>query len=205
MLACVRPQSSVEQPEGPWRVPITTPDYGAHPSHPDALEIGEVLALGPLPLADGGELKLEEALAAGPVVLVWVGGAEHEELSAWVQRLDGALPELDAMGVSLVFVRPSVPESALRWAVQLRLRSAVACDLDGELAEQLDVLRAPEQGERRADFVVLVLEGEGELGYRKLGGRRPEVEELGAVLEGGAQELMCCPEVCGDEPCAPSS
>ena len=181
------------------RLSITAPEYGAHASHPDALGLGERLELGPLLLADGGELKLEEALAAGPVVLVWIGGAEHEELSAWALRLDAALPEFDARRASLVFVRPSVPESALCWAVQLRLRSAVACDLDGELAGQLDVLRVPEAGQVRADFVVLVLEGEGQLGYRKIGGRRPELEELRAVLEG--QELACCPGECTGEPC----
>jgi hypothetical protein len=183
-------------------VAILDPAYGGDPEHPEAIAIGERLAALSLPLADGGSFELEHALRAGPVALVWIGGAEHEGLTAWARSLDAALPDLDARAATLVFVRPVDADAALRWAVDLGLRSAVAGDPEAELAARLDLLDDAGALAGDVDFAALVLAPDGTVAYRKLGGRRPALDELLAVLDGEADGLRCCPGACVGDPCA---
>lgn len=195
VLACARPPTSTP-PAAPTRLPILDPDYGTHPDHPNALALRTRLDALTLPLADGGSFELADANAAGPVVLAWIGGAEHETLVTWVRTLDAALPQLDERGATLVFVRPLDAEASLRWAVELGLRSAVAADAEAELAAKLDLADPP-----TLDFAVVIVGRDGLVAYRKLGGRRPELDELLAVLDGAADRLRCCPGACVGPPC----
>jgi hypothetical protein len=94
----------------------------------------------------------------------------------------------------LAFVRPLEPEAALRWATELRLQTPVVGDPQGQLGRLLDADAAP------LEFAVLLV-ADGKLVYRKLGGRRPQLEELLAVLDGDAESLRCCPSACGHPPC----
>jgi peroxiredoxin len=197
VLACVRPPTTATTDPGPTRLPILDPAYGSHADHVDALALGDRLDALPLPLADGGSFELADANAAGPVLLVWLGGAEHDSLITWVRALDAALPQLDDRGVTLVFSRPLDAEASLRWAVDLGLRSTVAADPDGELAAKLDLIDPP----TTIDFALVILAADGTIAYRKLGGRRPELQELLAVLDGEAQGLRCCPGACVGPPC----
>lgn len=198
VLGCARPPSSATtEPAGPTRLPILDPAYGSHPEHLDALEIGARLDALELPLADGGNFELANANPAGPVMFVWIGGAEHEALVSWVRALDAALAQLDERGVTLLFVRPLDAEASLRWAVDLGLRSAVAGDPDGELAAHLDLIDPP----TTIDFALLIVSIDGQVAYRKLGGRHPELDELLAVIDGEAQGLRCCPGACVGPPC----
>ncbi len=198
VLACASPPTSMNpEPPGPTRLPILDPAYGAHPEHVDALEIGGRLGELELPLADGGTFELANASAAGPVVFVWIGGAEHEALVTWVRTLDAALPQLDERGATLVFVRPLDAEASLRWAVDLGLQSTVAADPEADFATHLDLGAPP----TTLDFAVLIVAPDGSLAYRKLGARRPDLDELLAVLDGEAAGLRCCPGACVGAPC----
>jgi peroxiredoxin len=200
-LACARvPTTASAEPDGPTRLPILDPAYGQHPEHPDAIAVGASLGPLTLPLADGGGFELANANAAGPVLLVWVGGAEHESLVGWVSALDAALPQLDERGATLLFIRPLEAEASLRWAVDLGLRSAVAADPEGELAGLLDLPEAQEPS-TTLDFALVIVATDGSVAYRKLGGRRPELDELLAVLDGEAASLRCCPAACVGSPC----
>jgi peroxiredoxin len=196
VLACARPPSGTDSP-GPTRLPILDPAYGAHPEHPDALALGTRLDALTLPLADGGSFELADANAAGPVVFAWIGGAEHEILVTWVRALDAALPQFDERGATLVFVRPLGAEASLRWAMDLGLRSAVVGDPEAEFAGKLDLVDPP----TTIDFALLIIAPNGLVAYRKLGGRRPELDELLAVLDGEAKGLSCCPGGCVGPPC----
>jgi peroxiredoxin len=198
VLACARPPTTAStEPAGPTRLPILDPAYDSQPEHADALVLGDRLDGLELPLADGGTFELANASAAGPVLLVWLGGAEHESLINWVRALDAALPQLDDRGATLVFVRPLDAEASLRWAVDLGLRSAVAADPDGELAAKLDLIDPPTS----IDFALVIVAADGTIAYRKLGARRPELDELLAVIDGEAQGLRCCPGACVGPPC----
>jgi peroxiredoxin len=199
--ACQRPAPSVAPEPGPTRLAILDPAYGAHPDHEGAIAPGDRLDALSLPLADGGQFELADAVAAGPVLLVWFGGAEHEGLTSWARALDRELAQLEARAATLVFVRPLEAEAALRWAAEIPLQTTVAGDPDGELAAILDLISTPEAPAPTLDFAVVVLSRSGTVAYRKLGGRRPELAELLAVLDGEAQALRCCPGACVGEPC----
>jgi hypothetical protein len=185
MLGCVRPPTQAEVPEDPTRLAILDAEYGASGDHPGAIRPGDRVE----PLEG-----LAEAFAAGPVVLIWIGGAEHESLIAWIRELDGSLAQLEQRGATLAFVRPLDPEAALRWATELRLQTPVVSDAQGQLGRLLDADAAP------LEFAVLLV-ADRKLVYRKLGGRRPQLEELLAVLDGEGERLRCCPSACGDPPC----
>jgi peroxiredoxin len=199
--ACHRPLASAAPDPGPTRLAILDPNYGADPDHTHAIAPGDTLEALSLPLADGGRFELADAAAAGPVLLVWIGGAEHEGLTSWARGLDRELAQLEARAATLVFVRPLEPEPALRWATEIPLQAAVAGDPDGELAQILDLISAPDQPAPALDFAVIVLTPATQVAYRKLGGRRPALAELLAVLDGEAQTLRCCPGACVGEPC----
>ncbi|MFO7567935.1 MAG: redoxin domain-containing protein [Enhygromyxa sp.] len=196
-MACARPPTRASTPAGPTRLAILDPDYGASLEHPAAIRPGARLEALALPLADGGNFELAATQAAGPVVLLWIGGAEHEPLTTWIGDLDHALAQLEQRAATLVLVRPLDPDAALRWATELRLQTPVAADPEGQLARLLDA-----DGEDRAplEFAVLIV-AEQTLVYRKLGGRRPQLAELLAVLDGEAEGLRCCPEDCRGAPC----
>jgi hypothetical protein len=196
-LACARPPARAEPPAGPTQLPILDPDYGGAAELPAAIAIGDRLTGLSLALADGGPFEIDPALAAGPVILVWIGGAEHEIVSDWVRALDGELAQLDRRAATLVWVRPLAAEASLRWATELRLRTPVVADPHGELAA---LLGATPAAPLTLDVAVVIVI-DGIVGYRKLGGRRPELAELLAVLDGEAERLRCCPEPCAGEPC----
>ena len=197
-LACAGPPATTEAP-GPRRLPILRSEYGAHPDHTEALELGAHLDELRLPLADGGGFELDAARGAGAVILAWIGGAEHEGLTAWLRSLDRGIDALDARGATLVFVRPLPAEAALRWAIDLALQTAVAGDPEGELAARLDAIAEPERP--ALDFAVVIVDRGGQVVYRKLGGRRPELGELLSVLDGDGETLRCCPGACVGDPC----
>lgn len=179
------------------RRPILSAEYGSHVAHPEALGPGEALAQAELELAEGGRFVLDDAAAVGPVILVWIGGAEGQALTAWVRELAAALAEFDARGVTLAFVRPLEPEAALRWAAQLGLQVPVLADFEGALWERLGL----EAAQGVLDQALIVVD-DGVITYRKYGGRRPELAELLAVVDGRGAELRCCAETgCADPPC----
>ncbi|NVB40606.1 redoxin domain-containing protein [Pseudenhygromyxa sp. WMMC2535] len=182
------------------RVEILDPRYGASPAHPEALAPGDRWQLPALETVDGVTMALDTLVEAGPVTLVWVGAAEHAQTSEWVVSLAAGLADFDARGTTLVFARSLPRASALRWAGELRLQAPVLADEAGALTEALGLGAAPELG-----FAVWVLAEDRTLRYRKLGGRRPGLDELLAVLDGQAEGWRCCPDTCPkaarDEPC----
>jgi hypothetical protein len=150
-LACVRPPAIAELPRGPTRLPILASEYGGSTEHPTAIQPGARMDTLALPLADGGTFELADALVAGPVVLIWIGGAEHEALTRWIVALDRSLAQLELSAAPL-------------------------------------------------EFAVMIV-AEQTLVYRKLGARRPQLDELLAVLDGAAEQLRCCPDACEGAPC----
>src|SRR5690606_12437240 len=113
------------------------------------------------------------------------------------RELDRALAQLEQRSATLVFVRPIEPAAALRWATELHLQTPVAGDPNGDLARQLD---AADQAGAPLEFAVVIVV-DRTVSYRKLGGRRPDLDELLAVLDGESDNLRCCPDECAGSPC----
>lgn len=175
-MACVRADAGEVAIEAPTPV---DPADGADLDQPDALGPGDRLELDRLPLADGSVLTLAEAGAIGPIVLLWFGGAEHADLTAWVVELASGLAAFESRGATLVIVRPLPPARAEAFAAELGLQAVVAADEQGELA------RAAGWIEPLPDWALLILDGGSSLRYRKLAGSRPTLDELLGVLDGG--------------------
>lgn len=161
-------------------VDIASPAYGAAAAQPDAIAPGERLELATI-----GALSLHELRGAGPLVLVWIGGAEHAELVAWLQGLAAQVSELDARAITLVVVRPLPQDRAEAFARALRLPFVVAADETGALAAA---------ARWSSPTWAVLVEREGTLVYRKLDARLPTLDELLAASEGRA--LRCCPGAC---------
>ncbi len=191
VLACVRAdQAGLGEPADSTdpRVSVFDARYGAEPSQPGLLALGDRLELDRLVLADGNRLALAEARAIGPLVLLWLGGAEHADLIAWVGELASALPELESRAATLVIVRPLPIARAEAFAAALGLQAVVAADEHGALGRAFGLV------EPLPDWAVWVVDRDSRLRYRKLGGRRPELAELLAVVEG--RPLRCCIDEC---------
>lgn len=196
-LACMRasPEPPREQPIDP-RVDVRSDAYGATPSQPDALGLGERLELDALgrEASEAGGVSLVELRGAGPLVIAWLGGAEHAELIAWLRSLVAGLPELDARAASLVVVRPLPRERSEAFAAELGLQAVVVSDESGELARAAGWSATP------PTWGLLIVAPDATLVYRKLGGRPPELDELLAVLDD--RPLRCCIDTCAP-PCSP--
>ncbi|MFV8753583.1 redoxin domain-containing protein [Nannocystaceae bacterium ST9] len=189
VAGCVRADQTSLQPVAiDPRVAIDEPSYGGDPSQPALLALGDRLELDHLPAGEGQTISLTEARAIGPVVLVWLGGAEHAGLIEWVRELASALPELEARGATLVIVRPLPPDRADAFAADLDLQAVVAADEHGELAMALGWV------EPLPEWALLVVDRQSTLRYRKLAGRRPGLDELLAAIEGRAPR--CCVDEC---------
>ena len=73
---------------------------------------------------------------------------------------------------------------------------------DADVAsEESEPESEPDTAPAQLDFAVLIVDREGALIYRKIGGRRPALDELLAVVDGEAEALRCCPGACVGEPC----
>lgn len=194
-LACVK--ADVQEIEAPVpvdrRVSVSDPAYGADPRWPDLLALGDRLALDHLPLADGSTLELANARAIGPVILLWFGGAEHAELTAWVRELAAGVSEFESRNATLVIVRPLSPAGAEAFATELDLQAVVAADETGALAA------AAGFPDPSPEWAVMIIDGESVLRYRKLAGRRPTLDELLRVLDG--ESPRCCIDDCDEAAC----
>jgi peroxiredoxin len=196
-LGCVRASEDEVEVEAPLvvdpHVSVIDATYGADPERPDLLALGDRLALDELVLTDGSTLALAEARSVGPVILVWFGGAEHAELTAWVRELAGGLGEFESRGATLVIVRPLPPERAEAFATELGLQVVVAADERGALAQAMKF------GDPAPEWAVAIVDRESQLRYRKLAGRRPAPDELLRVIDGDPPR--CCIDACGEPAC----
>ncbi|WP_157596188.1 redoxin domain-containing protein [Plesiocystis pacifica] len=160
------------------------PDPSVDPRFPDALGPGDSLTEAApgleLPTADG-DLRVEELLGAGPVVLIWLGGAEHRKVIAWLEATLAALPELERRGANVLVARPLAVAGALRWAESAGVQVPVVGDTSGHLRAALGL-----RGEARdpVERGVWVLGPSGRVLARGLDEGTPTLEALLAVLDG---------------------
>lgn len=101
-----------------------------------AVKAGEVAPDFALPNVRGGVTRLSELLAAGPVVLSFYRGGWCPFCNLEFKALSAILPELKAMGATLVGVSPETPDSSLATIEKNRLEFEVLSDVGNRVADQ---------------------------------------------------------------------
>jgi peroxiredoxin len=103
-------------------------------SLPEALGVGDRAPDFELRNALGDEVRLSELLARGPVVLTFYRGAWCPFCNAQLRGLQGALPEIEALGASLVAVSPQLPDGSLQLIDEHALTFEVLSDVRSKVA-----------------------------------------------------------------------
>lgn len=94
------------------------------------VEIGEQAPRFVLPDASGGKVSLEDRLATGPVVLSFYRGAWCPICNTELAGLQEALPQIEALGGSLIAVSPQAPDASQAFVQRLGLGYDVLSDAD---------------------------------------------------------------------------
>ncbi len=105
----------------------------------DALAVGGKAADFELPDARGGRVSLAGLLADGPVVVSFYRGGWCPYCDLQFRALQARLPEIQALGASLVGISPQVPDESLSQSERQGLEFPVLSDQDALVAAQFGV------------------------------------------------------------------
>jgi peroxiredoxin len=103
-------------------------------SFPDALAVGARAADFELPNAQGHRVRLADRLERGPVVLIFYRGAWCPFCNLQLRGFQQALPEVEALGASLLAVSPQLPDGSRAMVERNALTFEVLSDLDSTVA-----------------------------------------------------------------------
>jgi peroxiredoxin len=87
-----------------------------------------------LPDARGGEVRLVDLLARGPVVVTFYRGGWCPFCNLQLRAYQAVLPEIQALGATLVAISPQTPDSSLSTAEKAGLAFHVLSDAHNEVA-----------------------------------------------------------------------
>ena len=95
--------------------------------------------------AKGRSLKLSDVYKSGPVVLTWYRGGWCPYCNLSLKALQDALPEIKALGASLVALTPETPDKSLSTQEKNALDFEVLTDENNEVARSYGlVFRVPD-------------------------------------------------------------
>lgn len=103
-------------------------------SFPHALAVGDRAVDFELPNAQGRPIRLADQLERGPVVLTFYRGAWCPFCNVQLRGLQQALPEIEALGASLLAVSPQLPDGTRAIVDKNGLTFEVLSDLDSAVA-----------------------------------------------------------------------
>jgi peroxiredoxin len=103
-------------------------------SFPRALAVGERAADFELPNAQGRRVHLADQLDRGAVVLTFYRGAWCPFCNLQLRNLQHALPEVQALGASLLAISPELPDGSRAMVEQAALSFEVLSDLHSTVA-----------------------------------------------------------------------
>ncbi len=93
-----------------------------------------------LPNADGDDARLSDLLADGPVVIVWYRGGWCPYCNLTLEAYHKALPEIEALGATLVAISPELPDRAVATMNQNDLDFLVLSDVGNRVAGEYGVV-----------------------------------------------------------------
>lgn len=97
------------------------------------LQVGDVAPNFTLPDAKGGQVRLSERLAEGPVVLIFYRGSWCPYCNMELHAYQVALGDFAAAGANLIAVSPQVPDDAMSMAEKNDLKFDVLSDVGQEV------------------------------------------------------------------------
>lgn len=113
-----------------------------------ALKEGQQVANFTLPDALGRSVTLSHLLRQGPVVITFYRGAWCPYCNLELHAYQQALPELQALGASLVAISPQTPDSSLSMAEKKELTFTVLSDVGNQVARQFGLVFAIDEAVR---------------------------------------------------------
>jgi len=111
-------------------------------SFPDAVKVGDRAPEFDLENARGRRVGLAGLLARGPLVLTFYRGAWCPYCNAQLRGLQVVLPEIEALGASLVAVSPQLPDKSLDLVTMNQLTFEVLSDVGGYVASDYGIVFA---------------------------------------------------------------
>jgi len=111
-------------------------------SFPNALAAGDLAPDFELGNATGRPVRLSELLTRGPVVLTFYRGAWCPYCNAQLRELQEALPEIEALGASLVAVSPQLPDGSRELFDENDLTFEVLSDVESRVASKYGIVFA---------------------------------------------------------------
>jgi peroxiredoxin len=108
----------------------------------NAITVGEQAPDFLLPNAQGTTVRLYDRLASGPVVLSFYRGGWCPFCNLELQALQPRLPDIAALGASLIALSPETPDNSLTTAEKLQLDFDVLSDPGNRTAREYGLLSA---------------------------------------------------------------
>ena len=105
-----------------------------------AIQKGEKAPDFTLPNAVGKEITLSEELKKGPVVLTWYRGGWCPYCNLQLAAYQAILPEIEALGATLIAVSPELPDKALTTQEKSDLKFQVLSDQNQKVADQYGLI-----------------------------------------------------------------
>ncbi|KAJ5584400.1 uncharacterized protein N7459_004200 [Penicillium hispanicum] len=98
--------------------------------------------------ATGKQIKLDDLLAKGPILISFYRGEWCPFCNLELRALQSHLDEFHQKGVTLVAVSPELPDQSLSTSEKLSLKFPVLSDVGNQLAKQLGLLFAQPESMR---------------------------------------------------------
>jgi peroxiredoxin len=105
-----------------------------------ALDVGNVIPAFSLPNALDKAISNGDLLAAGPLVISFYRGGWCPYCNLELRALQAALPEIQAMGATLVAISPETPDNSLSTVEKQELTFEVLSDQGNRLARQFGLV-----------------------------------------------------------------
>lgn len=105
-----------------------------------ALNVGDEAYKFDLPGASGSNVKLEELLKEGPVVVMWYRGGWCPYCNVQLRTMQEYLPQIKELGANLVAISPEIPDSSLSTKQKDELSYYVLSDIGNEVARKYGIV-----------------------------------------------------------------
>lgn len=134
------PEASTEADSPPVKTVAVAPADSAEAAVNRALTVGEVAPDFVLPAASGGDVRLSDLTARGPVVLAFYRGAWCPYCNTQLRDYQSRLGEIEARGASIVAISPQVPDSSAAVGDKNALGFPVLSDVGGAVSDAYGLL-----------------------------------------------------------------